>query len=54
MFGYDINYDKFKRESYFSKMMSDRLEPYLSKSIEGRVPKHSSFHINNPVPVYYQ
>lgn len=34
--------------------MSERLEPFISKSIDGKVPKHSSFHINNPVPIYYQ
>ena len=53
IFGYNINYETFKRESYMSKVLSDRLEPFLSKSVDKKVPKHSSFTINTPVPVYY-
>lgn len=33
--------------------MSDRLEPFLHNTVDGRVPKHRSFQINNPIPVYY-
>ena len=54
VFGYDINYDRFKKESYFSKLLSDRLDPFLSKTLDGRIPKHRSFTINNPVPIYYE
>jgi hypothetical protein len=49
VFGYGINYDTFKRESYFNMLLSDRLEPYLAKA----VPRHRSISINTPVPVYY-
>ena len=37
-----------------SKILSDRLDPYLNKSLEKqKVPRHSSFSINTPVPIYY-
>jgi hypothetical protein len=36
-----------------SKLLSDRLEPFLSKSVDKKVAKHSTFTINTPVPVYY-
>ena len=40
--------------SYMGKLISDRLEPYLSRSVDKKIPKHSTFTINSPVPVYYQ
>ncbi len=54
VFGYNLNYETFKRESYMSKLLSDRLEPYLSKSVDKKIPRHSSIAINSPVPVYYE
>jgi hypothetical protein len=29
VFGYEINPENFKRESYLSKVLTDRLSPYL-------------------------
>lgn len=35
-----------------SKMLSDRLEPYLAKSVgKDTSPKHSMLAINQPVPM---
>ena len=31
VFGYDIDTDSFKRESYLSKILGDKLGPYLKK-----------------------
>jgi hypothetical protein len=54
VFGYNINYDNFKQESYLSKLLSDRLEPYLNKLSPPHIKaRHTSLSINHPVPNYY-
>ena len=51
VFGYEIDRQIFRKESYLSKVLGDRLEPYLRGPTP--LPRHQSFTINQPVSLQY-
>ncbi len=53
VFGYDIDKTAFQKESYLSKILNDRLEPYMNKRKESSAPKHQTFTINHPISLKY-
>lgn len=58
VFGYEIDRNAFQKESYLSKILGDRLSPYLTKKNSNpydsqEMSKHQSFTINHPVSLQY-